>query len=211
MATLGLFRRLNRRARRVAAFWLLASLIFGSLLAGAAYTGRLASLNQTLSNYLYVRPGAVPPGNVVIVAMDDKTLDARPTSELGTLRLPKADYARVISAVRSAGAAAIGVDIILSESSDPADVAALQDVLAAVDDTVLAARPGDSAIAALLPLKALGASRIGSVLFAPNIDGVVRRERLMFSDENVRLAFPLAVLDAYFAQPSNPDRREGEE
>lgn len=196
----------SRRTRRAAAFWLLASVVFSGLLGWLALTGQLASVEYALSGFIYARPGAQAPGNVVIVAIDDRTLNARDTSELGTLRLPKAAYADVISSARTAGAAAIGVDVILSEASDDADVAALTQVLSERDDVVLAARPADAHTEALLPLSAYQQARLGSVLFQPDVDGQVRRQSLTFASTQARVAFPVAVLDAFFAQPSNPDR-----
>ncbi|RNB82071.1 adenylate/guanylate cyclase domain-containing protein [Brevibacillus fluminis] len=71
---------------------------------------------------------------IVIVGIDDDSL-----SNLGQWPWPRSIHAELIKRIEQAGAKAIGLDLILSEpSQDPADDAAMQDVLKQSPNVVMA-------------------------------------------------------------------------
>ncbi|TAK03648.1 adenylate/guanylate cyclase domain-containing protein [Patescibacteria group bacterium] len=199
----------NRRARQKLAFWGAASVALSSCLFAVASLGWFEGLHLSLSNSLYrsARPSARE--DIVIVAIDDRSLARRSASEDGTLRFSKSDYAKAIDTLARAGAAAIGVDVILSEPAPEADVAALARTLASHPQAVLATRPAYGGTPALSPLPELARAaqgRLGSVLFSADRDSLLRRQGVGTAGEIP--AFAVAVVNAFLGQGSEANRRE---
>ncbi|OGL66415.1 hypothetical protein A2856_01835 [Candidatus Uhrbacteria bacterium RIFCSPHIGHO2_01_FULL_63_20] len=190
---------MSKQGVRRLAFWAAASAAAFALLWLAARGGALEQAHLSISNLLFQgREGRAAPF-IVLVAIDDASLARRSMGEQGTLRFGKAEYARVVDALADAGAAAVGVDVILSEASAEADVRALVDALARHPNVVLAAMPGVMGAGALLPLPAIASAaedRLGSVLFRPDADNTVRRVIALTGDMAVPEAFSVAVLRA---------------
>lgn len=119
---------------------------------------------------------ALPDGGPVIVAIDEPSL-----AEIQTQwPWPRSLHARLIEALRAAGARVIGMDIIFAEPSLPAEDAALAaalgpDVVLAGDETLVISPQADQFVR-VLPLQifsdALALSGIASV--ALDRDGVLR-------------------------------------
>jgi len=150
-----------------------------------------------------------PTAEVILVAIDDATLDADPRA-----LVERADeLGSALEAVMAAGARGIAVDLLLPEqwrSSLPFARLILEHpeqmvlaVLAARDDRILGPETLDP-----LTVVALGPDR-AAALFAyvnliPDADGVIRRFRSAFKDRSgaVRASFPLVAARILTGDPS---------
>ena len=99
---------------------------------------------QTLTWRFRLRGPVKPPGDVAIVAIDDRTIAA-----VGKWPPPRRVLARTVATLDAAGAAVIGLDLLLLEREQPSDGLGLTpgdrelyDALAAAKRTVLTATSG---------------------------------------------------------------------
>jgi CHASE2 domain-containing sensor protein len=108
--------RWRARRRRVAEVWI-AGVLASLVVTGASALGYLEGL-QTRTLDLLQRLGArQPPGGVVLVAIDEAAFRG-----LGFRQpIPRAYLARVIDGLRRAGAAVVGLDVVLSAPTTPAE------------------------------------------------------------------------------------------
>ncbi|BBZ45410.1 CHASE2 domain-containing protein [Mycobacterium parmense] len=117
--------------------------------------------------------GPQSPGtDIVIVGIDQKTLQA-----LGTRPpLPRADYAKVLDAIRAAGPRVIGVDTQFIGRSDPADDRALLDAVARDGPILLATHDGsDGPITVPADVAGAAGAVPASAAIEKDPDGVLRR------------------------------------
>jgi CHASE2 domain-containing sensor protein len=84
---------------------------------------------------------ADPTGSVVIVSIDNRSLDALTQSDLKVLTFSKKIYIDLIEKLQSAGARAIGLDIVLA-NPDP-DAARLVEVMDRYKNITIAAKVGN--------------------------------------------------------------------
>lgn len=123
---------------RVVQVVLLAALVAAGVLGLTATTGWRVLDLRTFDFLSTVAPPPRPAGSPVIVAIDEPSL-----AEIGRQwPWPRDLHARLVAALRAAGARAIGLDIIFAEPSTEAADAALEaalgpDVVLAGDETVL--------------------------------------------------------------------------
>ncbi len=103
---------------------------------------------QTLTWRFLLRGPAAPPGDVAIVAIDDRTV-----AEAGRFPLPRRILADAVARLHAAGAAVIGLDLLLIDPEPPGDGItaspgdrllrdALQDAPLAVLAAAFTPRPG---------------------------------------------------------------------
>lgn len=126
-------------------------------------------------------PG-VPSDDVVIVAIDEPSL-----AEINTQwPWPRTLHAQLVANLRAAGAKVIGLDIIFSEPSSPANDQALADVMGpdvvlAADETIVSAEQADQYIR-VMPLDMLTAKGAvaGIASIALDRDGAFRRVPTVF-------------------------------
>ncbi|WP_162244664.1 adenylate/guanylate cyclase domain-containing protein [Aureimonas sp. Leaf454] len=130
---------------------------------------------------------ATPPAEVVIVAIDDETVAAE-----GGYPLDRSRLAFLLSAIRTAGAKTIGLDILLADPGNAISDAALARALAGGHSVITAAgrfAPGDARLASmprldgeLRPLAAFeAASSVGLANVSTNDAGTPRHLPLVFA------------------------------
>ncbi|PSJ57978.1 CHASE2 domain-containing protein [Kumtagia ephedrae] len=198
-----------RRAWQLAAIAAaVAVLVFAASLASA---WRLVEL-KIFDHFSTLAPPPLSPDSPIIVAIDEPSM-----AEIGQRwPWPRDLHARLVTALRAAGAEAIGLDIIFSEPStaagDHALTAALgPDVVLAADETVIRTPQADQLIR-VEPLAAFTASgaRSGIVSISLDGDGVVRRvpayadgfaARLLETAGGVAPAVPAGALIQGFGPP----------
>lgn len=132
-----------------------------------------------IDTYIYdtsfrVRGTRTPSGNILIVAIDERSLDA-----LGRWPLRRIHYARLLDRLRDAKV--VSLDLILSEPSD--DDALLAEAIQRHGRVVLPVYIG-SELERISPLPSLSAARIGHVHIEQGIDNVAREvfHTLSFGD-----------------------------
>src|SRR4029450_6449083 len=124
----------------------------------------------------------------------------------------RAVLARIVAAIARAGAASIGVDVVLGHPSVPGRGGAASDALlaqavAGAANVVFIAEPGISAFAALA-----GAPAVGHTVALPEPDGVVRRVPLSVRSaerEVPALGLALAGEGATLSPGRHPSGPEG--
>lgn len=199
---------MEKRREQKLIFGAITALILGLLLAWAFNRGLFESWQLRASNFLYWQEEKRTLDDIVIVAIDNRALELRQASEIGTLRFAKSQYARLISRIEDAGAAAVGLDVILSEESSEQDKEALIQVLKKYPDIVLAAEPVTPDAKGLKPLPEFieaNGGRLGSVLFIPDRDNTVRRQPVRFVDEQSPNSFAVQLVHSYLGQPQDVD------
>jgi adenylate cyclase len=119
----------------------------------------------------------LPPDSPVIVAIDEPSL-----SEIQhQWPWPRSLHAKLVTALREAGAKVIGMDIIFAEPSNPADDAALAavlgpDVVLAGDETLVTSPQADQFVRVLpLPMFTAAYALTGIASVMLDRDGVLRR------------------------------------
>ena len=100
---------------------------------------------------------------IVIVRVDNQTLDALQKTDIRVLNLTKTVFARAIDRLESDGAKAIGIDIIFANLSTDAD--ALVKTLAKYDNVVIGAKVGNPGVGEerVLPLDIYSGATWGAV------------------------------------------------
>jgi len=187
---------LQRRAKQKFSFWIVSTAVFGLVFLSMIENGWLYSWHLKFSNFLYRQTENEASQDIVIVAIDDKSLARKNASELRTLQFSKSDYARVLENLESAGAKAIGVDIIFSEKSTADDEKALIETLKTYDNIILAAEAKTPRTTGLKPLSQFikpHPENVGSILFETDRDNLIRRQRIEFDDEVVPYSFALQL------------------
>jgi adenylate cyclase len=163
--------------------------------------------NQWISDQLFL--ATTPSPNIVIVGIDDATLEQY---ESRLTEWPRSRHAQAIDNLSQAGAQAIGLDILFTDSSPDDDIlaAAIEEagnvVLAMVGTEALElTEEGIAYQQFLLPAASLREypANIGHANITPDRDGTVRRLPLVITDTagQVYLAFSLAVLHTHFNIP----------
>jgi adenylate cyclase len=178
--------------------FILCSLVYAGFLLVFGPLALFNRLDQQLSNYLYLQPEKSPSEDIVLIAIDDKSLELREASEIGTLQFAKADYANVIQKLADAGVSTIGLDIILSEASGDEDVKKLTDVLSDNSMVIIAGQPNG-----LKPLQAIqdvAEEQIASVVFVPDDDTVVRRQAVTTEDNDLPTTFALKIASTFLGK-----------
>ncbi|MGB0127107.1 MAG: CHASE2 domain-containing protein [Rhodocyclaceae bacterium] len=169
------------------------------LLVGAAASQQLLwRADQMLYDVFLAMWRRPAPQDVVIVAVDDRSL-----AEIGRWPWRRAVHATLINRLTEDGAAAVGLDLILSEpdKADPASDAALSAALEGNGRVVLPVtlapsdRPEMDDQVPIPPFRnavaALGFSQV-----QPDADGIIRRLRLRGGSGETKMAsFALAVVN----------------
>jgi adenylate cyclase len=174
-------KRIRRQRRKTVSLLVVALLASGlGVLAYATHTLKRSEL-QTIDARFSIRGGQSPPRDVVLVEIDNATLQ-----ELSRLRLPsefpfpRRDHAQVIDHLRRAGASVIAMDLEFTHETDRADDNALIEAIGrAHGKTVLAATEvapggrtdvlgGDNLLAQL-------GARAAEVRLTVDSDGSIRR------------------------------------
>jgi adenylate cyclase len=192
----------NQRTRRVRALLLLVaafSVVSVTLLADAARLLRNADYS-TVDMRFSLRGKQPAPKDVVIVALDDKTLNSDPKP---TYPLSRDWYARTVRNLSRAGAKAIAIDVEFSEESgntkaDNQLVEALHDAR----NVVLSTTASDSGGGTPLISFGKGLGYTGGIpaitLVTKDSDGRVRR--MLLGKQNLP-TFPIAAAEAYLGHP----------
>ncbi|PYS49343.1 MAG: hypothetical protein DMF68_10270 [Acidobacteria bacterium] len=184
-----------------------------SLSAVVAVTWLVPSFSAATLNMLFRLRGSLPPPNdIVIVAVDDASLQ-----QVGNWPWPRSVMASVLDKITSANPRAVGLDVIYAENSDAADDKLLTEAIRHSGRVVLPAQliESDSAqsdiqrgtSAWLMPLPEIkgAAASVGHAHADPDVDGVLRTIQLSKSDaEGTRLwAFGLETLRVSEAIPAD--------
>lgn len=115
---------------------------------------------------------ASPPANIVIVAIDQASVE-----QLGTpLPWPRRVHAALVGALASAGARTIVFDLVFDEPASTAeDDGILREAISRAGNVVLALRP--------IPSLASAAAGLGAANLPTEPDGIVRRYRMAAGDQ----------------------------
>jgi len=191
---------MKRLTRHKIYFWITATVLLSLFFTALIGAGWFQSWHHSLSNVLYYSPESKVSEDIVLVAIDDRSLEMSNTSELGILEFDKEDYAVVIENLEQAGVKSIGIDIIFSELSAQDDEALLIDTLEKYDNVILGAEPDTARKKGLKPLDDFIAARpanLGGLLFKTDADNTLRRQQIIFEDPQVRQPFALQVAKKY--------------
>jgi len=190
-----------------------------SLAAAVAVTWLVPSLTAASVNMLFRFRGRVqPPGDIVIVAVDDASLQ-----RVGGWPWPRSVMASALDRITAAQPRAVGLDVVYAEPSDPAQDALLTEAIRRSGRVVLPAQLTEPETSAdgegdaarwLLPLKEMqaAAAATGHAHADPDVDGVLRTVQLSKADDSgERLwAFGLETLRvAENVPPGAIEEREG--
>jgi adenylate cyclase len=203
-------KRSRREARRIYHTAILLG-VAGFFILITALVQPFASTNLWLTDRLF---SPVPPSpNIVIVGIDDDTLDT-----YGRLAdWPRSLHAQAITNLNEAGAKVIGFDVLFVDSSPEDNIVAdaIDDtgnvVLSVVGVEPLPANPVVTYGQVLRPVAPIeqAATAIGHANITPDADGTVRRLPLLVRDSNGE-SYPslsLAMLHVLFSMPL-PDSYE---
>ena len=169
--------------------------------------------NQWVTDQLFLTE--TPSPNIVIVGIDDATLEHY---ESRLTEWPRSRHAQAIDNLSQAGAQAIGIDVLFTDSSPDDDIlaAAIQAagnvVLPLVGTEALGlSEKGVTYQQFLLPAAPLRehSANIGHANITPDRDGTVRRLPMVITDTTGQVypAFSLAVMHTHFSIPF-PDSYE---
>lgn len=160
--------------------WLLALTIMSLAVVALTTTNSLSRLDQAIYDVTARLTAPLPPDNVLIVAIDDASIDA-----LGPWPWPAARHAEALDSLRRAGALAIGYDAGLELSDSDALAPALARARAASVPVAMPAHfrvPGADGRAYDVSPAPRGALA-SHALIRPDDDGVVRRLTLALDGE----------------------------
>jgi len=203
----------TRRQRRKTLALLAVAVLAGGIgvLTYATHLLRRTEL-QTIDARFSIRGRQAPPSDVVLVAIDNATLqELRNRNFHAEYPFPRRYDAQVIDRLRLAGAKVIAVDIEFAQETDVADDNALLEAIAgAHGKTVMAATVvGKGGTTPTLGgnehLHELG-SRAGEVILTEDSDGVTRR--FAYSDEGLR-SFPVVTVETATGHPIPASRFGG--
>jgi adenylate cyclase len=159
---------------------------------------------QTIDARFSVRGRQAPPSDVVLVGIDNATIDEMRNHEIKTeFPFPRRYDATVIERLIHAGAKVIAIDMEFSSETDPADDNALIEAIEkAHGKTVLAAANiGKGGAVPVLGgnerLREFGA-RAGAVVLSEDSDGVIRR--FAYSTDGLR-SFPVVATEVARGHP----------
>jgi signal transduction histidine kinase/CHASE2 domain-containing sensor protein len=181
--------------------WLRLTVVLLALVFLVSWSFPVSTLSQKLNDFFFRLRRPLPESQqVALVLIDEATLAAR-----GRWPWPRAELARLISAVSRQQPKAIGLDVLLPEEEDEANDAALEQAMRSAPNLVLAAKistaPGGNLWIDPLPRFAHAAKGVGHVQAVIDFDGVCRSIPL---DEpgadGLRAAFALKL--AGLARPS---------
>jgi signal transduction histidine kinase/CHASE2 domain-containing sensor protein len=170
--------KLFRKTRNVDAMswrrWLRLNLLLLAVVLLLSMTSPVTTLNLKLSDlYFRMRPAQPVSSKVALVLIDDSTL-----GRFGRWPWPRHELAQLIDSVRNQQPQAIGIDILLPETEDPRDDAALAAAIASSRNVVLATKISSSQQGKLwsdpVPLFAKAAKGVGHVQAIVDDDGLCR-------------------------------------
>lgn len=164
----------DRRSRTP---WLAAVAAVGLLAAAAQAAGLFEPLELALFDLrVGLRFWVGPPGRAVervaVVAVDEPSL-----ARIGRWPWPRSVHARLLDRLAAASPLAVGLDLVLTEPSDPEDDRMLAQAARRLPGLVL---PGGDE--APYPALARAATALGSIHFPVDRDGRIRRLRLPAAD-----------------------------
>lgn len=165
-----------RSSHRPQRSWIIRWII--GLALGAIYlSGGFQFAERHLADLRFRLAGSEPSGEIVVVAIDARSLQATPVWPW-----PRRLHAQAIETILAGGAKQIAIDVDFSTPSTPADDQALADAAARAGERLILPvfeQPGNGDPAHMIataPLPALlGHARIASVNVMPDGDGIVRR------------------------------------
>jgi signal transduction histidine kinase/CHASE2 domain-containing sensor protein len=155
-----------------------------------AVTWLAPSLSAATVNMLFrLRGETTPPGDIIIVAIDDASLQ-----QVGNWPWPRSVMASVLDRITDARPQAVGLDVIYAESSGTGDDQLLSEAIRRSGRVVLPAQLTEAQAAStdlrasstwLQPLSEIksAAAAIGHAHADPDVDGVLRTVQLSKADE----------------------------
>lgn len=186
-----------RRPRRSSVIILLIAGLFGAILLLPAIGG---PIDRALDPLRFAARASTASRTVAVVEMD-----AASVAEIQSWPWPRRHYARLIDALRKAGAAAIVFDVDFSSRSNDADDSLMADALARSGGIValptFAQKAGGNDTRSLdaLPIPAFRPYvSLASVSMAPDIDGIVRSMPMA----TITAGIPRPTLSSYIAATS---------
>jgi adenylate cyclase len=197
-------------ARRKALLLVVAAVLAASIgmLAYATHLLRRTEL-QTIDTRFSVRGKQASPSDVVLVGIDNTTINEMRNHEIKTeLPLPRRYDAKVVEHLLHAGAKVIAMDMEFASETDPLDDNALIEAIEkAHGKTVLAAADiGKGGSVPVLGgnerLREFGA-RAGAVVLSEDSDGVIRR--FAYSTDGLR-SFPVVATELATGHPVSAAR-----
>lgn len=194
---------------RIAVVWLISA---AAVLTVSWFAPTL--FDTSINMYFRLRGELPAPGDIVIVAIDDASLQ-----RVGKYPWSRRIAAECLDKISAGKPLAVGLDIVYAEKTEPEADARLADSIAASGRVILPAQlfenapataSGQPETAWLKPLPEFesGAARIGHAHAAPGVDGTLRTIQLGKSDDkgNRFWAFGLEILRV--AERINPNDYE---
>lgn len=187
--------RIIFRWTRIAAIWLVS---LAAVLIVGWFVPSLA--NASLNMLFRLRGNLAQPENIVIVAIDDASLQ-----RIGKYPWSRRTTAECLDKITAGNPQAVGIDVVYAEESEPEDDSVFAEAIRKNGRTVLpvqlyenAGESGRNEIDWLLPLPkfARSAAAEGHAHAAPDVDGTLRSVQLSKSDDkgNRFWAFGLETL-----------------
>lgn len=160
----------RRRQAGLLAEWLAVGLLLSLLLVGLVVSGAVRRFDHVLYDQALTARPPPPPADILVIAIDEASLRA-----LGPWPWSRAVHADAIARLRTAGARAIGYDVLFTEPRD--GDAVLAAALAGPVPVVLPLQfrvPGVDGRGYDLVPPVVGGARVGHAGVRPDEDGVVR-------------------------------------
>ncbi|MEK7830913.1 MAG: CHASE2 domain-containing protein [Acidobacteriota bacterium] len=172
-----------------------------SILLVVVVTWFVPSLSASSSNMLFRLRGALkPPADIVIVAIDDHSLQSL-GARYGPWPWPRSVMAEAVDKLTAAQPLSIGLDVIYAEPSTPEDDRRLAAAIARNGRVVLPAQlyekieGGNPATAWLRPITefANAAKALGHAHISPGVDGMMRSIQLSKADDRAEKLWALGA------------------
>ncbi|HVG35044.1 MAG TPA: CHASE2 domain-containing protein [Pyrinomonadaceae bacterium] len=186
-----------------------------SLSAAILVTWFVPSLSAASLNMLFRFRGSVPPpDDIVIVAVDDASLQ-----RVGNWPWPRSVMASVLDRITEAQPRAVGLDVIYAEVSAPSEDKLLTEAIARNARVVLPAQLTEGEIAQpdsvgvsawLMPLQEIrgAAAATGHAHAAPDVDGVLRTVQLSKADAQGERLWAFGLETLRVAEQISPEEIE---
>lgn len=187
-------------------------IVSASVSAAVAVAWLVPSLTAASVNMLFRLRGALaPPGDIVIVAVDDASLQ-----RLGNWPWRRSVMASVLDQITKARPRAVGLDVIYAETSDPAEDQKLAEAIRRDGRVVLPAQLTEVAPSSrssstwLMPLPELASAArgVGHAHADPDVDGVLRGVGLSKSDETGKRLWAFGLEALRVAEQIAPEEIE---
>jgi CHASE2 domain-containing sensor protein/signal transduction histidine kinase len=201
-----------RRIERLAAEWWLVLLVTAALVVGSLATSFTLRADMLLYDFLQRIQQHSPNPDILLVSIDDRSL-----AEIGPWPWPRADQAKLLSALSKGEPRGVVLDVLLLDSREPEGDAALGHAIASGPPTYLPVQfqiPGrngaDHDILEPQPAFRDAAAGLGQANLIPDGDGIVRRAYLDYFAGTQHWPHLVTLITGNVNPPKTPLAKTGE-